>query len=191
MPTRLGTSRWVKVIVPILSGGMSLPLAPRSGPTSAWAWVNTDAGPSGENAAAAVNPAPATNVRRLSFLSDIATLLRGRSGRMPQMLTTCGIRAGTPVLTRSAGGRQADPRTAELDPVEVEEVVPRPAVHRPEHQVDPVSAAGVGDGEGLARVRGGVRGGRDCHRREQRPVDGVEVDLDRAGAARGTECQRV
>src|SRR5688572_5115642 len=127
MPTRLGTSRWVKVMVPILSGGMSLPLPCPSGPAWAWAWVNTDPGPSGETAAAAVNPAPATNVRRLSFLSDICDSPMWTVGRMPQALTHLRHPCGIPALTRSAGGRLADPRTAELDPVEVEEVVPRPA----------------------------------------------------------------
>ena len=80
------------------------------------------------------------------------------------------------------------PGADELDPVQVEEVVARPAGRRLEHQEVPVRP-GVGDREGLAGVGRGVGRAGDGHAREQRAavrrVDRVPPDLDRAGVATG------
>jgi hypothetical protein len=52
MPTRLGTSRCVNVIVPIFPGGMSRPLP------AAFGAAYTDVGPSPASAATAAAPPP-------------------------------------------------------------------------------------------------------------------------------------
>src|SRR5690606_34436868 len=66
---RGGTSRWVYVIVPILPGGMSRPLAALAG-----AMPRTGTVLSGVSAAAAAAPAPAMNPRRLILLWAIMSV---------------------------------------------------------------------------------------------------------------------
>src|SRR5687767_869895 len=71
MPTRLGTSRTVNVMMPVLSSGMSRSLWwPWSPPWAAAGAANTVVEPSA--AAAAVTPAPATSLRRLIFQSAMS-----------------------------------------------------------------------------------------------------------------------
>src|SRR5215213_9159778 len=81
--------------------------------------------------------------------------------------------------------RRRDPLAAELDPVEVEEVVRRPAGQRAEDEVQLVQPAWIGQGEGLTRIRRRACGRGDVERAVQRAVDGVEMELDGAGDARG------
>jgi hypothetical protein len=73
IPTLPGTSRWLNVIVPIFPDGMSCALG--AFVALAFGAANTFAGPMGDNAAAAVAPAPARSWRRLIVLSKASCRL--------------------------------------------------------------------------------------------------------------------
>ena len=106
-------------------------------------------------AAAAATPAPAISERRLSFLCRTIMCLSVSCG------VAAAVRGAVSGAPRRAVYGALTPCPPNSTQLRLKKLFAGPPGDRPEHQVDPVRTARVGDRERLARVGGRVRGGRD------------------------------
>src|SRR6185295_404686 len=85
---------------------------------------------------------------------------------------------------RSFGDSAAD----QLEPVQVEQIACGSARDRPEYKIEPVSPTRVGDRRGLAGKCIGAAGIGDSDGSEERPVRGIEAELDDGSRGADRRC---